>query len=83
MDRSAGVKPGGMGSGVELAQNIQKQAESRARGKQVDQERVDRNTVKARLVEEREKRDSAKREARKEEIRRFTPANLRQRGRYS
>jgi hypothetical protein len=76
-------KPGKMGSGVELAQNIQRQAESRARGKQVDQEAVDRNTVKARLVEEREKRDSAKREAQKEQIRSFTPANLRQRGRYS
>ena len=66
-----------------LAQNIQRQAQSRARGKQVDQERVDSNIVKARLVEEREKRDSAKREAQKEQIRQFTPANLRQRGRYS
>ena len=77
------MRPGGMGEGVELAQNIQRQAQSRARGKQVDQERVDSNIVKARLVEEREKRDSAKREAQKEQIRQFTPANLRQRGRYS
>ena len=77
------MRPGGMGEGVELAQNIQRQAQSRARGKQVDQERVDSNIVKARLVEEREKRDSQKRQAQRDEIRRFTPANLRQGGRYS
>ena len=75
-------KPGGMGSGSELEANIQRQAESRAKGKPVDQSRVDSNITKARLAEEREKRDSAKREAQRDTIRSFTPANLRQRGRY-
>ena len=41
------------------------------------------NIIKARLAEEREARDAREREARREEIRRYTPANLRQRGRYS
>ena len=77
------MRPGGMGEGNELMNNIRRQAVSRSRGKGIDEERVHQNQVKARLVEEREKRDSAKREAQKEEIRRFTPANLRQRGRYS
>ena len=77
------MRPGGMGEGNELMHNIRRQAVSRSRGKGIDEERVRQNQVKARLVEEREKRDSAKREAQKEEIRRFTPANLRQRGRYS
>jgi hypothetical protein len=77
------MRPGGMGEGNELMHNIRRQAVSRSRGKGIDEERVRQNQVKARLVEEREKRDSAQREARKEEIRRYTPANLRQRGRYS
>ena len=77
------MRPGGMGEGNELMSNIRRQAVSRSRGKGIDEERVHQNQVKARLVEEREKRDSVKREAQKEEIRRFTPANLRQRGRYS
>ena len=77
------MRPGGMGEGNELMNNIRRQAVSRSRGKGIDEERVHQNQVKARLVEEREKRDSVKREAQKEEIRRFTPANLRQRGRYS
>ena len=77
------MRPGGMGEGNELMNNIRRQAVSRSRGKGIDEERVRQNQVKARLVEEREKRDSVKREAQKEEIRRFTPANLRQRGRYS
>jgi hypothetical protein len=77
------MRPGGMGEGNELMSNIRRQAVSRSRGKGIDEERVRQNQVKARLVEEREKRDSVKREAQKEEIRRFTPANLRQRGRYS
>ena len=77
------MRPGGMGEGNELMSNIRRQAVSRSRGKGIDEERVRQNQVKARLVEEREKRDSAKREAQMEEIRRFTPANLRQRGRYS
>jgi len=76
-------KPGGMGSGNELQANIQRQAESRAKGKPLDQERVDTNITKARLSEEREKRDSVRRDEQKDLIRSFTPANLRQRGRYS
>ncbi len=76
-------KPANMGSGDELAANIQRQAESRAKGKPVDQERVNTNITKARLAEEREKRDSKKRQEQQETIRSFTPANLRQRGRYS
>ncbi len=54
-------KPGGMGSGETLESNIAAQAQSRSRGKPVDQERVRSNQVKARLAEEREKRDNAKR----------------------
>ena len=76
-------KPGGMGSGDELQANIQRQAESRAKGKPLDQERVNANITKARLSEEREKRDSVRREGQRDLIRSFTPANLRQRGRYS
>tara|TARA_R110002050_G_scaffold1968_2_gene12181 strand:+ start:2149 stop:4344 length:2196 start_codon:yes stop_codon:yes gene_type:complete len=76
-------KPGRMGSGNELQANIQRQAESRAKGKPLDQERVDANITKARLSEEREKRDSVRRDEQKDLIRSFTPANLRQRGRYS
>ena len=77
------MRPGGMGEGNELMNNIRRQAVSRSRGKGIDEERVYQNQVKARLVEEREKRDSQKRQAQRDEIRRFTPANLRQRGRYS
>ncbi len=76
-------KPANMGSGDELQANIQRQAESRAKGKPVDQQRVDSNITKARLAEERESRDSRKREEQRDLIRSFTPANLRQRGRYS
>ena len=76
-------KPGGMGSGDELQANIQRQAETRAKGKPVDQQRVDSNITKARLSEERENRDARKRQEQQETIRRFTPANLRQRGRFS
>ena len=72
-----------MGSGQELEDNIRAQAESRSRGKPVDEERLKQNTIKARLAEEREARDAREREAQREEIRRYTPANLRQRGRYS
>ena len=77
------MRPKGMGTGDALEDNIRKQAESRARGKPVDETRVRQNQVKARLVDEREKRDSARREEQRDLIRSFTPANLRQRGRYS
>ena len=76
-------KPGNMGSGQDLEVAIFKQAQSRSRGKPIDEDRLKQNTIKARLAEEREARDAREREARREEIRRYTPANLRQRGRYS
>ena len=76
-------KPGNMGSGKDLEVAIFKQAQSRSRGKPIDEERLKTNTIKARLAEEREARDSREREARRQEIMRYTPANLRQRGRYS
>ena len=77
------MRPGGMGEGNEMMHNIRRQAVARGRGKPIDEQRVHQNQVKARLVEEREKRDSRKREEQKDLIRSFTPANLRQRGRYS
>ena len=78
-------KPAGMGSGKDLEVAIFKQAQQRAMRdkKPIDQERVDQNITKARLAEEREARDAQQREKRRNEIRRFTPANLRQAGRYS
>ena len=76
-------KPGGMGEGNEMMNNIRRQAVARGRGKPIDEERVHQNQVKARLVEEREKRDSRKREEQRKQIQQYTPANLRQRGRYS
>jgi hypothetical protein len=77
------MRPGGMGEGNELMSNIRRQAVARGRGKPIDEERVAQNQVKARLVEEREKRDSRKREEQRKQIQQYTPANLRQRGRYS
>ena len=61
------------------------QAESRARRdkKPVDEAQLRSTQTKAKLVQERENRDSRKREEQRELIRSFTPANLRQRGRYS
>ena len=77
-------KPGNMGSGDELQANIQRQAESRAKGKPVDQQRVNANITKARLAEEREKRDARKRAAQRDSIRNTTPGNVRPiRGRFS
>ena len=66
-----------------MMNNIRRQAVARGRGKPIDEERVHQNQVKARLVEEREKRDSRKREEQRKQIQQYTPANLRQRGRYS
>ena len=77
------MRPGGMGEGNEMMANIRRQAVARGRGKPIDEERVHQNQVKARLVEEREKRDSRKREEKRKLIQEYTPANLRQRGRYS
>ena len=77
------MRPGGMGEGNEMMNNIRRQAVARGRGKPIDEERVRQNQIKARLVEEREKRDSRKREEKRKQIQQYTPANLRQRGRYS
>ena len=77
------MRPGKMGEGNEMMNNIRRQAVERSRGKGIDEDQVHRNQVKARLVEEREKRDSRKREEKRKLIQEFTPANLRQRGRYS
>ena len=51
--------------------------------KPVDEQALKDRQVKAKLVQEREKRDSRKREEKRKLIQEFTPANLRQRGRYS
>ena len=61
------------------------QAEGRARRdrKPVDEASLRDRQTKAKLVQERENRDSRKRQEQQELIRSFTPANLRQRGRYS
>ena len=75
-------RPGNMGEGSEMRDNLRRQAEERAKGKPIDEAALRSNQVKATLVEEREKRDKAKRTAKQEQIRSFTPANLRQRGRY-
>ena len=65
--------------------SLRVQAESRARRdrKPVDEAALKDRQTKAKLVQERENRDSRKREEQRELIRSFTPANLRQRGRYS
>ena len=65
--------------------SLRVQAESRARRdrKPVDEAALKDRQTKAKLVQERENRDSRKREEQMELIRSFTPANLRQRGRYS
>ena len=76
-------KPAGMGEGNEMMNNIRRQAVARSRGKGVDEERVRQTQIKARLAEERENRDSRKREEKRKQIQQYTPANLRQRGRYS
>jgi len=70
-------KPGNMGSGADLEASIQRQAETRAKGKPVDQQRVNANITKARLAEEREKRDSKRREVQRDQIRNTTPGNVR------
>ena len=76
-------RKGGIGEGGEMRENLRRLAEKRAKGKPVNEEALRSQQVKASLVEEREKRDSRKREEQRDLIRSFTPANLRQRGRYS
>jgi len=76
-------RPGNMGEGSTMRGNLRRQAEERANGKPIDEEALRSNQVKATIVEQREKRDGQKRKAQQEQIRSFTPANLRQRGRYS
>jgi hypothetical protein len=76
-------RKGGIGEGDEMRENLRRLAEKRAKGKPVNEEALKSQQVKASLVEEREKRDSRKRNEQRDTIRSFTPANLRQRGRYS
>ena len=66
-------KPGGMGSGDQLAAKITMQARARAKGKPVDESRVQQNVVKARLAEEREARDQRKRSEQMSEIISYLP----------
>ena len=70
-------KPGGMGSGNALEENIAAQARKRSRGKPVDQERVRQNQVKARLAEERENRDNRTRAERASTLIASLPPNAR------
>ena len=65
--------------------SLRVQAEGRARRdrKPVDEAALRSTQTKAKLVQEREKRDSRKREEQRKQIQQYTPANLRQRGRYS
>ena len=76
-------KRGGMGSGVELEAAILNQARKRAGRKPVDMGRVRDTQRKARLVEERQAALDRRIERERELRRRYTPANLRQAGRYS
>ena len=76
------MKGKGVGEGADAGIAVRKQAEKRARGKELDAGRVRENQVKAMLVSAREKRDAAKREEQRKTIQQFTPANLRQVGRY-
>ena len=55
------MKPKNMGSGDQLAADITAQAQSRAKGKPINEERNRQNIIKARLAEERESRDNRKR----------------------
>ena len=71
-------KPGNMGSGAELEERIEQQAQERAKGKPVDEQRVLMNKVKARLAEEREARDNKERAAKMSEIIAALPPSARQ-----
>ena len=77
------MRGAGMGEGADAGIAVRKQAEKRARGKELDAGRVRENQVKAMLVDARNKRDSAKREEQRKTIQSLTPANLRQSGRYA
>jgi hypothetical protein len=70
---------------AKIDSSLRLQAESRARRdrKPVDEASLRDRQTKAKLVQERENRDSRKREEQRKLIQEFTPANLRQRGRYS
>ena len=70
-------KPKYMGSGDQLAADITAQAQSRAKGKPINEERNRQNIIKARLTEERESRDNRKRaEVMSEIISRLPPNAL-------
>ena len=70
---------------AKIDSSLRVQAESRARRdrKPVDEAQLRDRQTKAKLVQERENRDSRKREDQRKLIQQYTPANLRQRGRYS
>ena len=68
---------------IDTTLRVQAEARARRDKKPVDESALKRNQVKAKLVQERENRDARKRQEQQDTIRRFTPANLRQRGRYS
>ena len=70
-------KPKNMGSGDQLAANITAQAEERAKGRPINQERNRQNIIKARLAEEREKRDNSRRADQMSEIISYLPPNAR------
>ena len=66
-----------MGSGDQLAADITAQAQERAKGKPIDEDRNRRNIIKARLAEERESRDNRKRAEVMSEIISRLPPNAR------
>ena len=68
---------------IDAKLRIQSEMRARRDRKPVDEASLRDRQTKAKLVQERENRDSRKREEQRDLIRSFTPANLRQRGRYS
>ena len=71
------MKPKNMGSGDQLAADITAQAQERAKGKPINEERNQQNIIKARLTEERESRDNRKRADVMSEIISRLPPNAR------
>ena len=67
----------GEGDGVDSAIAVRKQAESRARGKEVDAGRTRANQVRTMLIKERESRDNAKRADQASELIAQLPPNAR------
>ncbi len=71
-------RKGGIGEGDEMRENLRRLAESRAKGKPVDETALRSQQVKASLVEEREKRDNKKRAEQADEVISRIPPNARQ-----